>query len=179
MKYFIRLIMFLLLIVVVVLFVKEYLVRKVSYNYDAILSGKSYDEIQSEWTKVTNDMTKDNFRLLEPYVSRWEKDGESLVAIFVNQRVTDYLLYNTMDRTWSGTVEESFTTKSVLSQIATREPPAELFDVGSGTVIHATFTSSGHIVAWTESYETLIFDALTLDQSHCYLIYRLVHGMLW
>lgn len=166
------------ILTVILLFEEGIMKKRVAYNHDESMIGKQFEDVQSEW-KYIDKAIEDDFRLLGHCFSLWRKGSKSLVAVFMDQKISDYLIYDSSNGEWIGTVADSLTTKKVLSEIAMKHYPPTVCDVGSGTTINAVFTCDGHIVTWTESNETLIFDALTLKQTNIFLLYRLMHGILF
>ncbi len=151
---------------------------KTIYKSDGSLLGKKYAEIQSEWTRIPST-TDNKFRLLDYTYTRWTKDNYQLIAVFDNQAITHYLMYDELNRIWMGTPSESLTARSILSLIAKHEPPDAICDVGSGATINTVFSCDGYIVAWTEDNEALVFNAFTLKQSQHFLLYQLILGILF
>ena len=149
---------------------------KTKYIIDNSLIGKEYDKIKSEWSQIPIS-TDNEFKLLDNHYTRWQNEHQYLIAVFDNQLITHYMLYDKIEKIWKGPQSDS--TKNILSLIAKNDLPDAAIDVGSGTTINTVFSCDGNIVAWTEDGETMVFDALTLRQTTHFLLYQLFHGVLF
>ena len=147
------------------------------YIVDDSFVGEEYVKIQSEWSLVPTSINNE-FMLLDSHYTRWQNGHQYLIVVFDNQLITQYMMYDEINKNWKGTQSDSLTVKNILSMIGKGDFPETICDVGSGTTINTIFSCDGYIVAWTDSGETMVFDALTLKQTTRFFLYQLFHGVL-